>query len=254
MKIIGCVFDSGFAFANTENDVQNLLDCTENTEMREFPNEASAYMWMIKTYENRGIAKSCLLPAPRFEDLMVSRFFSTEDPEIIRERNKHKSRYFALWSMEIYGIYTKTDYLTEDFFLPNMLFLLKEASSADEAVKIIFEMYASRVFPLYPYSGGVPIPMLGKQFDMNNIIRTQYINYILTNCKLPEQLKGMDPLNDVPYLSNLCYISYSEPVESPDPADDINDPKKNQQKNNENNKRGENNGRDEGNTRRPDLR
>ena len=141
MKIIGCVFDTGVAFANNENEVQNLLDCTENIEMAEFPNEASAYMWMMKTYEGRGIAKSCLLPAPRFEDLLVGRFFSTENPEIMREKNKHKSRYFALWSMEIYGIYTKTDYLTEDFFLPNMVFLLKEASSADEAVKIIFQQY-----------------------------------------------------------------------------------------------------------------
>ncbi len=218
MKIIACVFDTGFAFANTEEEVRNVIECTENVEMYEFNGEASAYIWMIKTYENRGIAKSCLLPAPRLEDLHEARFFSTEDPEITREKNLRKSRYFVLWNMEFYAIFTNIEFLVEDFFLPDNHFYLKEAASSEDAVKVIFEMYAKRVFPLYPYTGGTPIPMLGQQFDLNSFSLAPYVNYIANNCNLPKQLDSMNPLYSLERISPLSGVGFLNPNSKPTPA------------------------------------
>ena len=210
MKIFACVFDSGFAFANTEEEVRNILECTENVEMFEFPDEVSAYIWMIKNYESRGVARSCLLPAPRLEDLHTARFFSTEDPEIIRQRNLRKSRVFFLWNMEFYAIYRDINFVAEDFFLPNNYFLLKETASEDEAVKEIFRLYASRVFPLYPYTDGTAIPMLGQQFDLNSFHTAPYVSYIANNVKLPQELGIMNPVNELTQISpfsDVCYYT-----------------------------------------------
>lgn len=201
MKIIGSVFDSGLAFANTEDEVRNIIECTENVEMFEFPDEVSAYIWMIKTYENRGIARACLLPAPTLENLHIARFFSTEDPEILRQRNQHKSRVFILWNMGFYAIYRDIELVSEDFFLPNNYFLLKETASEDEAVKELFRLYASRVFPLYPYSGGTAIPMLGSQFAINEICKAPYVSYIANNITLPKELGQLNPTNNLVQIS-----------------------------------------------------
>ena len=195
MSVIGVVYNSGMALPETVDELKYLIDCTENVTISRFFDLPTAYMEMMKEYENRGIANKILLPAPTLENLAAVRFFNTEDFAEIFERNRLKTRWFTLWSLESYGIFTDIDNLVNSFFTPGGNFILTEVTSSDEALKDLFTKYARVTFPVWPYCGGVPLPMLGNQFTCNVLCRAQYRQYLATNCVIPQELHSLLPVN-----------------------------------------------------------
>lgn len=195
MKVIGSVFKSGMALAETAEEVKSIINCSEDVTVSRFLDLPSAYIAMVQEYENRGIVNKTLLPAPTLEILTIARFFSTEDFMEVSARNKLKTRWFTLWSFDYYGIFYDVDVLVDAFFKPGSNFLLKEVCSPDEAVNDIFVKYASVTFPLWPYCGGVPIPILSNQFSFNVLAKAPYSKYIATNCVIPQKLNGLLPSN-----------------------------------------------------------
>ena len=194
MTVIGGVFKSGMAFPKNAEEAKSIINCGEDVILSKFLDLPTAYIAMVKEYENRGIANKTLLPAPTLEDLATVRFFSTESFTEIMERNKLKNRWFTLWSFDCYGIFNNIDILVDAFFSPSSNFLLTEVNSPDEAVNEIFVKYANVTFPLYAYCGGVPIPMLSNQFTFNVLVRAPYSQYIATNCVIPQKLNGLLPV------------------------------------------------------------
>ena len=195
MIVIGAVFNSGMAVLKTAEEVKNTIKSVEDVVVSRFFDLPTAYIAMVNEYEKRGIVNKTLLPAPTLEDLAIARFFSTQDFMEIRERNKFKTRWFALWCFNCYGIFNNIDIMVDAFFTPGSNFLLTEVNSPDEAVNEIFEKYANVTFPLYAYCGGVPVPMLSNQFTFNVLVRAPYSQYIATNCVIPQELHSLLPVN-----------------------------------------------------------
>ena len=193
MTIIGSVFKSGMALPKTAEEVKNTIKSVEDVVISRFFDLPTAYIAMVQEYEQRGISNKTLLPAPKLEDLAVARFFSTESFDEIAKRNLLKCRWFILWSFDSYGIFNNIEILVDVFFTPGSNFLLKEVRSPDEAVNEIFVKYAQVTFPLWPYCGGVSVPVLSNQFTFNVLVRAPYRQYIATNCLLPHNLNKLLP-------------------------------------------------------------
>lgn len=207
MTIIGSVFKSGMALPKTAEEVKNTIKSVEDVVISRFFDLPTAYIAMVQEYEQRGIRTKTLLPVPKLEDLAVARFFSTEDFLEIADRNKRKNRWFTLWNFDCFGIFYDVDVLVDAFFKPGFNFTLKEVSSPDEAVNDIFVKYARVTFPLWPYCGGVPVPILCHQFSFNVLIRAPYSQYLATNCVLPQNLNGLLPSNSGANIDNKIEIA-----------------------------------------------
>ena len=216
--ITGAVFNSGFAIAKNIPEAKSTIEAVEQVKMIRFPDQYTAYMAILKEFENKGARKHQLFPAPRFDEFVKTYFYSFESPEIIANRNKLKARFFTLWNLDMFGIFNDVDCLVSHFFALNADFLLEEVGSADEGVNDIFYKYAKNVFPVYPYSGGATIPMLGNLFRLNCLVKAPYIKYIATNCHIPDNLHALNPIYGKGDFGNDSLIGQSN-----DPANNIAD-------------------------------
>lgn len=195
MNIIGAIFNSGMALPKTAEEVKSLINSVEGVVISKFVDIFVAYVYMMQEYEKLGIPNKILLPAPTLEDLAVARFFSTESFDALIERNKLKHRWFTIWGLQHFGIFDDVDKAVDAFFSPGCDFILTEVKSPDEAVNDIFRKYASVVFPIFPYCNGIPVPMLNQQFAVNVLVKAPYIDYLATNCVIPQKLQGLLPPN-----------------------------------------------------------
>ena len=191
--ITGAVFDSGFAITNSAKETREIINATENVKMLKFLDAHTAYVTLLKEYEYNGVLKHQLLPAPRFDEFVKSGFYSIENPEVIANRNKSKARYFTLWNLETFGIFTDVDLLISHFYELCTDFILQEVNSVDDAVNDVFSKYGKCVFPVYPYSGGTEIPMIGNTFKLNCLIYTDFAEYVATHCNVPAELCALNP-------------------------------------------------------------
>ncbi len=188
---IGAVFDSGMGFPVSAEEVKKLIKCTENVLIKRYINQNIAYADMMKIYHSRGIQKRTLLASSRQEDLAVARYASTISFEELAKRNESKFRWFTLWSLGVYGIFNDIDSLVDAFFTPNIDFILCEVNSPEEAINDLFVKYANVMFPVFPYCGGVPLPMLNTLYKFNDLMKSPYPQYLATNCIMPKEIGRM---------------------------------------------------------------
>lgn len=192
--ITGAVYDSGFAITKSVKAAKGIIEATEQVKMLRFPDVYTAYVFLLKEYEYRGVLKRQLLPAPRFDEFIKTGIHTIERPDVIANRNKRKARFFTLWNINMFGIFTDVDWLISHFYVSDADSILQEVNSVDDAVNDIFCKYGKLVFPVYPYSGGTAIPMIGNVFELNCMIKAEYVEYIATHCNIPAQLCALNPV------------------------------------------------------------
>ena len=205
--VTGINHENGIAFAYEPGELYDIILQTLCVFAKNYLNTIVAYVEMMQRYESIGIARRTLLPAPKLEDLLEIGFYSTVDSVDVLEQNNAKFRYFTLWSMDAYGVFTDTEKLVSAFYTPNQEFILQEVSSPDDAVFDIYKKYATVVFPPFPYCGGAELPNLGTQFTYNKIFPAPYRAYFSKNCVLPHELGTLHPYYQSGYIAPALPIN-----------------------------------------------